>query len=196
MLADLSTRSDKCGGGRGKGSEFAGPKFSLWSRKSSCAFKPTACCTLCVKLTATPNELKKKKKIYLVWPFPQHTARPPSLPIYGGSAKVLIEILLTVHYTNPWPLIPIIPAYCIVINHSRACKYKSFHLSLYGPRIIAVSFPQKRSRGESPAANRKQAPLWLDTLICSYSVQAPCLAAQGRARCKSAIADIADTVAN
>lgn len=84
---------------------------------------------------------------------------------------MLIETLLTVHYTNPRSLIPIIPAYCIAVNHSLDGKYKSFHLSLCSTRIIAASAPQKHSHGLSRAA-QEAASAVLDTLICSYSKQA------------------------
>lgn len=84
---------------------------------------------------------------------------------------MLIETLLTVHYTNPRSLIPIIPAYCIAVNRSLDGKYKSFHLSLCCTRIIAASAPQKHSHGPSRAA-QETASAVLDTLICSYSKQA------------------------
>lgn len=84
---------------------------------------------------------------------------------------MLIEILLSVYYTNPWSLIPIIPAYCIVVNHSLDGKYKSFHLSLCSARIIAASVLQKHSHGQSRAAQETGSAA-LDTLICSYSKQA------------------------
>lgn len=94
---------------------------------------------------------------------------PPS--IYWGSTNVLIETLLTVHCTNPRSLIPIIPAYCIAVNHSLDGKYKSFHLSLCSTRKITVSAPQKHSHGPSRAAQETGSAV-LDTLICSYSKQA------------------------
>lgn len=114
---------------------------------------------------------KNPQNTKLVWPFPQHTAGPPSPSVYWGSTNVLIETLLTVHYTNPWSLIPIIPAYCIAVNHSLDGKYKSFHLSLCSTRIIAASAPQKHSHGPSRAAQEMGSAV-LDTLICSYSKQA------------------------
>lgn len=108
---------------------------------------------------------------------------------------MLIEILLTVHYTNPSSLIPIIPAYCIVVNHSLDGKYKSLHLSLCSARIIAASVPQKHSLGLSRAA-QETGSVVLDTLICSYSKQALTWQQQEGASRTSAIADTADTVAN
>lgn len=83
----------------------------------------------------------------------------------------MIETLLTVHYTNLGSLIPIIPAYCNVVNHSRDGKYKSFHLSLCSTRIIAASAPQKHSHGPSRAAQETGSAV-LDTLICSSSKRA------------------------
>lgn len=81
-------------------------------------------------------------------------------------------MLLTVHYTNPGSLIPIIPAYCNVVNHSRDGKHKSFHLSLCSARIIAASAPQQHSHGPSRAAQETGSAV-LDTLICSHSKRAP-----------------------
>lgn len=95
----------------------------------------------------------------------QHAARPPSLSINRGCTEELIEILLTALYTNSWPLIPIIPAYRVVINHSQPCKYKSFHLSLRHPEnncciLPWEVFPGMRFGGGAAA---------LGTLMCSYS---------------------------
>lgn len=127
-------------------------------------------------------------------PFPQHTTHPPL--IYCGSTKVLIEIPLTVQYTNPWPLIPIIPAYCIVINHSLAGKYKSFHLSLCSPRIIAVSFSSEAFPWGEPSSTQETGAVVLDTIIWSYSVPQLTWQRKEGALYRFAIADRADTVAN
>lgn len=77
------------------------------------------------------------------------------LPFFGVSTDDPVGRLgkrwLKFHwlYTNPCPLILINQAYCIVITHSLAGKYKSPHLSHCSPQIIAVFFSQRGPMGKT-----------------------------------------------
>lgn len=87
----------------------------------------------------------------------------PSSPKVFQFTQAALRCWLKFHWlhTNPWALILIILAYCIVVNHSPPGKYKSFHLSLSSPWIIAVTSPQKHSHGEYQEAHVKQTQLCL-----------------------------------
>lgn len=141
-------------------------RVTIWDESRTCQWNRKSCCAsyMCLRTPDCVWTLQTHSLEYLTWPFPQHAARAPSLSINRGSTEELIEILLTVQYTNSWPLIPIIPAYRIVINHSQPCKYKSFHLSLCCPEnnCCILSWEVFPGVGGAGAAA-------LGTLICSYS---------------------------